>query len=1308
MLSIVLSMMLAQSGPAAKPLAADLIGYGHLELAVNHDLIFTCEDSRHADQLLSKLRADFTWDRLLGPRPIHLPEGTPGIILDDGRLLVFACQGNRVGVFQGTTPAEIATALSRQGFEERNVRFVPEKPHPLALDFFDLRAVSLYFHPLNILDLAKGLKRYERSALARPADFWAPYHFGYSQFGPYFGFDELADAAPHFFPLDYSLATAKAHEMVIMDHTGTYLAPWWMRNRFPRDIVQWDPYAISGWNDLSAMLATHLSQHASDAAYAYAQRFTTAAVEHLKSSAGDQLGCFRVTGGGHPGDEMGLHHLSTEFMDYDEAGQQAFRRWLGQTRKLNLAALGERWHGDRDRYKSWDEVQIPSHFEFFGAFGQGTFNLLQDWLWRPDGPQAEAEGWQKPEYRPREEWTPTDLAPSMKQLFLFGSSRDRQLRQGKSTVAWLRKEFDASDWLTRHHGQEVYVVAQVGDPATQPVEVFLNGDYLGPIRPKTVRCGPIAFKASGLVRPGRNVLCLKVQEGLIRGPVFLTTVQPKRYPYLSTTENARWVDLRDWTAEKLISGWKREAALGRQCVPDVPLMFCPGSCLEFSDQFLDLKRGLGIASLHFTGGGSNYMPWWAGLGCTLGIYATSEEGGTIPEPAGLSRELAWMLLNGQGHHNFYYGAVDYMKLEQQTGWFAKHARLLELLGKAAWQKPAIAVLRAARSNLYFPYDESAHQADIGFGNLQAAHYPNVYVTEAEIEAGLAAEYPVVFDTGTSVFDDRLSAAIERYVRSGGTFVAVSDTGRHALLQADAWPIARLTGFTARGSREGLRVSVSSHSLWLPKLAGRTFDNSDGIALQSTGAADTTILARWEDGAVAAAIRNLGRGRIVVLGANFWRGKSDRAGGGPPLSSSIQTTFFNDLFDRLGIPKPADVDSEDVWVRRFLTKNGLQQWVMAYNSGRAALSGLTLSFPLERRPRRVVDVVSGKPAPFVWTCDTGGSPAPKGCVRLSKLDIDANTMRVFAVDSADVIAAVQHWFDEKRRYESRAVAPIVAKPLPSPPPTAIVMDTFRFRQVKSTVDQVPPASSWLTESTAAPAWRDVSYGFWDEMGLAAHGVGLYRRSFHVPAAWQGHRVLLAFVSYDYPVFLERAQVYVNAQPAGEYRGHGWSNFDVLDVTAHLHQGDNALAVAVEAREVRGGYIGQLVAYPLEDLEEPIELRQGWKLFSDNQKSAPATLPLKAAGRHLETDVLLPAAWKGKQVFLEFEVDDRWVGCVVVNGRVIGYNQSFHPYPNIMQINLYPWAKAGQSNRIELWPRTPEEVAKTKMIVKSVRIGAVEGF
>ena len=145
--------------------------------------------------------------------------------------------------------------------------------------------------------------------------------------------------------------------------------------------------------------------------------------------------------------------------------------------------------------------------------------------------------------------------------------------------------------------------------------------------------------------------------------------------------------------------------------------------------------------------------------------------------------------------------------------------------------------------------------------------------------------------------------------------------------------------------------------------------------------------------------------------------------------------------------------------------------------------------------------------------------------------------------------------------------------------------------------------------------------------------------------------------------------------------------------------------VEAEQVRGGYLGQLVVYPLEKLDDARDLREGWRLFDDNRHYRPATLPLKAAGRHLETDVALPADWQGKDVYLEFEVADRWVGIVVVNGRVIAYNQSLHPYPNIMQVNLYPWAKPGQTNRIELWPRTPEEHAAAEMTVERVRIGTV---
>jgi hypothetical protein len=1282
---------------ADAPAAADLIGYGKLGLAVQRGpagagvATFTCESAAHADRLLSKLQADFTWDKELGLRHITLRNGAPALALDGCGVLALARKADTVLAVSGASPDAVEALLQQHAPAGPDVAYTPQKPHPMSLDFYDLRPLSVYFMPLNVRDLAKGWHRYDRDVLARTADFWAPFQFGCSMFNPYFGKDELADGAPHGFAADYSVGLAKARGMVVMAHLGQYEAPWWMRNQFPRDIVQWDPAVISGWDPLGAMAGTHLSTSASPEAYAYARRFTAQALDRLRADAGDNLGCVRVVGGGHPGDEMGLHELSTEFMDYDEAGQAGFRNWLREARKLDLAALGQRWFGDPARFMGWDDVRIPSHFEFFGGFGRGTFDLLKDWLWRPDSPDAEAEGWGTSAYRPGDAWTPTDLAPSVQQLFLFGSERDKTLRQGQSTVAWLRKEFDASAWLAANRGRPVYLVASVEDRQNEPVEVYFNDAYLGLIKPKTVREGPIAFEATQLVRPGRNVLCLKVQGGMIHGPVFLTTEEPKRYPYLGRCGNARWVDLRDWTNEKLIRGWLREARFARERLPDIPLLFAPGSWHGFMDRFLTLKREVGIGSIHFTGGGSSYMPWWGGLGYVWGTYMSSEEGGTINDPRALSRELAWMLLNGQGHHNYYYDALDCMRIEQQTGWFTQHKRLFELYAKANWQKPPVAVFRAARTDGYFPYSTATEDGDIGRGALQAAHYGNVYVTEAELKAGLADGYPVVFDAGTTVLDDELLASIERYIRAGGTFVAVATTGRHGLLEADTWPIAKLTGFQVLGEREEMKATIAAGHPLFKRLGGLAFTGS-GVALQWAGGDGGEVLARWQDGTVAAGLRTLGSGRVIVLGSSFWR-TTDRTATGAALEGSVPSVFFNDLFSGLQIAKQADVDSEDVWVRRFTTKNGLQEWVMAYNAGRVPAKGLTLSLPLERRPGRVLDVVTGKPVRFTWE---------NGTVRVPDMDVPVNEIKVYGVERGDFLDACEHWFGEKRRYESRPTPTAQPEKLPTPPATAVAFDTFRFRQATTAETN---ALAWLSEPTDTAAWKTVGYGFWDELGYAAKGVGLNRYTFRAPEAWRGRRVLLSFASYDYPVFLENATVYVNGQPVGAYRGHAWANFDVLDITAQLKPGANELALLVQATEGRGGYIGQLAAFAMEKLEDVRELKSGWRFFADNQVSTAVELPLAASGRHLETDVALPASWKDREIFLEFEETERCLYVLVINGHPIAYNQALHPYANIMQVNLYPWAKPGESNRIELWPRSPGEIAKQKFTVNTVRLGTL---
>ena len=63
---------------------------------------------------------------------------------------------------------------------------------------------------------------------------------------------------------------------------------------------------------------------------------------------------------------------------------------------------------------------------------------------------------------------------------------------------------------------------------------------------------------------------------------------------------------------------------------------------------------------------------------------------------------------------------------------------------------------------------------------------------------------------------------------------------------------------------------------------------------------------------------------------------------------------------------------------------------------------------------------------------------------------------------------------------------------------------------------------------------------------------YRRTFYIPEAWQGMRVLLHFGAVDY-----HAHVYVNGAKVGEHVG-GYTGFS-FDITEALAEGENALTV-----------------------------------------------------------------------------------------------------------------------------------------------------
>ncbi|MFZ2656021.1 MAG: hypothetical protein WAX69_13910 [Victivallales bacterium] len=1265
---------------------ANLGGYGRLGMIMEKHpggisvSKISCEDDAHADLLLGKLIADMTWDKIAGPVQVDLGGGISGLDFKGSGIMVIAARGSVV--YSITAPSvELANGtIKKEGLGDGASRCKPSKALPAWTGFFDLNATRMSIHDFNLCGTVKEYRLgYDRETLAGRYEFWNKFNIGIgANYRTYMGWSNLLDGPVQSFPMEYEMDLAKKAGQSINVWFGPVFPPQWIRNRFPTEMARLDESTIPSWGNAVSMGQPHISLAASEECLAYVHRYNLSMLERCRKAAGDSLASIRVAFG-RPGDEDGVHSLSSDLMVHADADQKSFRRWLREKRGLSLPELGKRWHGDEGRYRSWDDVEVPMHAEFFGGYGHETLNLVTDWLCRPDelvkdqsgSKKADAENWGGTDYRPGAEWTKVDLAPSADQKMLDTGAK------------WFLKEFDAAEWMAAHPKSQYYLVAGTYNNAAAPIEVRINGVRLADVAPKSQYVGPVAMQVTSMLARGRNTICMRVPDGVIKGPVFITATEPKRYPYLGANANARFVDLQDWLADNTVEGWKRVASIIRSREPDIPFLFVPGTSYEIADHFLGLKRDLGISGIHQTGSDASYRPHWPGIAYLNGFNSSSEEAGLQENPERLSAQLGWFLLNADGEHNFIYDAANYEQVDRKTGWFTKNKRLLQLIGKATWVKPEVVLFHSSGSERYFPYSDFSFSWDIGRGSLQAAHFNNVYATEAEINAGLVKDYPVIFDCNNRVVDDKTLASIEEYVRGGGVFVALNATGRHSLLEADSWPISKLTGFKVVGERKNMMVTIQPGNPLLKKLAGMSFPgdgsainwmgtnhaDNGGIALRSD-APENVAIATWEDGSIAVGMRRLGKGKVIVLASTFWRNMSDRAGKGVSLNGPLQTVFLNDLMENLGVRKLVDCSSEDVWCRRLITKNGVQEWLVISNQGRILRSGVDVSCPLDVKPVRIVDMAAGNDIPFKYE---------NGRMSVSGLSIEPNETKVIGIVSKDLGDALPFWLETRKKYETRPNLPPPAD-VKLPKGTDIVMDKFRFRMS----DPARGADlSWLAEDVSGVEWKDMGYGFWNDAGLPVDGTGLYRAEVNIPEEWGGRRLMLSFLSYNWPVFLGESSIYINGNKAAEYKPHGWANNENSDVTGFLKPGINRIGILVRAdnaRHGRGGYLGQMAFQALEPFEKVIELKDGWSMVKAESAPVPATLPLKEELSFMEAKVNVPSDWKPEDTFIELE--GRPLFLIMVNGRPISVHGGW-PCWGRTRLCLYPHIRPGQQNIIQVW-------------------------
>jgi hypothetical protein len=1231
---------------------------------------------------------------------------------------IAARDGNRVLVLGG---ADERDALTRAGNEplltSASARFAPAQPYPNYLDFYDLKAVKCYTLGLN----PENKYRYRQRAAFTSRFFEGGLH-GFGMFNR----SEPAEGVNSLLSLfDTDVLLAKKNGQMYSFGLSTGDCPAWVRNRWPESVDR-----TSAIHDVNANPYLDDPPEAFGVSDPQRRRTSLGFVRDIvgRYRGSPSLGGWQVYCGDYVWESYFLKSIQGHY-GYTPEGIADFRRWLREVRGLGLADVGRRWHGDAGHFHDWSQVTLPDPDEFFGDFNAGCLPLRDSWFWmkteagRIERPADAAPG-----------WTPVPMPPSEQML---------TLPPGPS---FWRTTFDAGEWRARNAGREVYLVLNVDNQGWRKTNVWLNDVSLGEFQSKTnPYFGPIGLKITRLLKPGANQLCFQVADGGNPvGPVFLTTTLPRAYPFLGKLRNAQYVDAVQWRLHALNSKEIDALAYVRSIDPDRPLVVCATSEMVKDAQGEALRRYGG--SMQDTGYEASFRPFNSRLGYAAGFYGSCEQAGIQgikEDPAAyttvMTRRLGWQLLNGEGSYMEWRDPYCYFDLENKTGWFTKNRRTYRMLGKYLPEKPEIAILHSSLSAL-LGYEFHGADWDLGRGELHANHYDNVYLTKSMVADGLAGDYRVLFDTDTPIMDQPTVDALRNYVERGGTFIALQNTGRHSILEADAWPISRLTGFKVLSLEKKGIIRFGNDLPIFQGWQGKQFAG-EGSALDfkdtqsakdvsiglAPAAAGTAALARWEDGSVAVGMRKLGKGRVIVLGSTFWRNGRDLGGKGMWRAANVEPVFLQRLLADLGVRRTADASTPDVYTRKVLTKNGLQEWLLAMNTTSLSLKA-DVGFAVSAKPAAVWDMNQQAPVPFTYA---------DGWVWIKSAALAPYGTRVFGVQRATLAAGVDFWWKEKLKFWTRrAVVPPLADTAPQAAenPPAISFQSWKFFPDRD--GALGQAAAWTQPAFDDRAWPAADNRPWnlqfDDLKDYA-GVGLYRSlPFSLPASWSGRPLtlnmegMLRYCWTSLDLFLNGEKIDEIIHPRLK-----------VDVTGRLKKTGNVLCIKLTGKPPTGDYpLSGLVAcglwiQPEIVLSPCVSLLGPWQAvggdwattrtvsiaaapfrLTDDGRLKKGITPVKA--NHLVRDVEIPAAWQGRSVYLHLvspqmhnqpqKPTGLTGGLLIVNGKARFLDRR----PNIPldeMLNLTPDIRFGRPNRIELWTRGTSHgsMAEENIVINDMAIG-----
>ena len=519
--------------------------------------------------------------------------------------------------------------------------------------------------------------------------------------------------------------------------------------------------------------------------------------------------------------------------------------------------------------------------------------------------------------------------------------------------------------------------------------------------------------------------------------------------------------------------------------------------------------------------------------------------------------------------------------------------------------------------------------------------------------------------------------IEKWVRDGGIFITLAQTGRHTPERPDSWPISRLTGYRVE-KIDQLKPDGSVGETGVLRSAPgeigvqRRFERGDRQRPSpEKDADDVQDLLLWNDGTVAAGVRPVGKGFIVELGAKFSGASiSDRMEPGAaddPANLHMRQMLTALLQWRKVTPEPGRLNpyNDLVILRHAVSNNGLYDVWTLWNQSPTVAQTASVTIDGGQKPPFFIDMANG-------------AQTPLAAASLDNIALDPLDTRVFLTPRQQITQAPAEWFDLQRKWWRGAAKP-PATPLPGPDHrfSKDLTQGWKFQPLDASASALPMAAADFDDSS----WPSRALGVWDVKGAGGTGRAVFRKTFTVPADWTKGRVSLWMTSWDQGAprdsFVDRGEVWLDGQEIKSLTGGSLIATDLPALTAgSSHQ----LTVEAEGAGVLAGFRGECWLAFEPEASDKIDLAGEWSTSADGLTyGAPVSLPGRYSTQFLRRRFYIDARYKGRNAVLTVDGAPTLVS-VLINGRLVRHNA--HMLSARWSLNLTPFVRFGADNEIQL--------------------------